>query len=374
MNKTSTELKKMNLSQVFREIYASGSASKNTLTMSLGLSIPTVTNALRELQGRNLIVREGSFLSTGGRPAFVHRFNENAKLGIGVEVLPDRVNAAAVNLYGKTVDSMSAELCFAADEDYYRRFGALVNSFAGNCSAKYGEVLGVGISLPAIINSESGEIVYSELLRTAEFNVRELTQFIGYSCECRHDAECGASAELRDRKLSADTLIIFLNNHICTAFVIGGKVHVSGNLSSGTIEHLVIHENGRECYCSKRGCVDAYCSAASLLKMSAMSTLEEFFAAVRSGDPKAAGVWDRYLDDLALAIDSARMVIPCDIIIDGYLLKFIQDQDIINLKSKVIGMTTFKQVGFSITRGECDANPVLTGAALPLLDRFLESI
>lgn len=374
MDITSSELKRQNISRVFHEIYEGRTVSKNTLTRNLNLSLPTVSGALEELIRQNLIIREGLFDSTGGRPAGIYRCNADSRIALGVEVLKDRTSIAALNLYGNVVDSDILEHQFSTDRRFYEKFGSFVNSFSDRCRRQFGEVLGAGISLPAIVDNESGRIVYSELLDTSDFTVEDLIRYINLPCFCRHDAESGAFAEIWHKNLSSDSLIIFLNNYLCNALVIDGKVHVSRNLSCGTVEHLVIHENGRKCYCSKHGCADAYCSALSLLERSGVDNIEDFFSAIEQREPKALAIWDEYLDDLALTIDNARMVIPCDIIISGLLLPFIKDQDIEALKSKIKEKSTFGQIDFSIRKGECDTDPVLTGSALSIISNYLGSI
>ena len=374
MNITSSELKRQNRSSIFHEIYNGKAVSKNDLSRNLNLSLPTVSGALDELIQQKLVVREGLFDSTGGRPAGVYKCNSNSRVALGVEILKNRTSIAALNLYGNVVDSEVLEQLFSIDDSYFEKLGSFVNSFADRCRTRFGEVLGVGLSLPAIVDNESGKIVYSELLNSSDFTTDDLTRYVKLPCICRHDAESGAFAEIWHKKLNSDSIIIFLNNYLCNALVIDGKVHVSRNLSCGTVEHLVIHENGKKCYCSKCGCADAYCSALSLLERSGADNIEAFFEAVWKEDAHALAIWDEYLDDLALTIDNARMVIPSDIIISGLLLPFIRDQDIETLKTKTRQKSTFGQIGFHIRKGECDTNPVLTGSALSIISDYLDSI
>ena len=374
MNITSSELKRQNRSNIFHEIYNSKAVSKNDLAKSLNLSMPTVSGALEELIRQNLVIREGRFDSTGGRPASIYRCNSNSRVALGVEILKDRTCIAALNLYGNVVASDTLEHQFSIDDSYFEELGSFVNSFADRCRTRFGEVLGAGISIPAIVDKESGRIVYSELLSTSDFTVDDLTSHVKLPCICRHDAESGAFAEIWHKKLNSDSIIIFLNNYLCNALVIDGKVHVSRNLSCGTVEHLVIHENGKKCYCSKCGCADAYCSALSLLEKSGADSVESFFEAVEKQEKQALAIWDEYLEDLALIIDNVRMVIPCDIIISGLLLPFIRDQDIETLKTKARRKSTFGQIDFNIRKGECDTDPVLTGSALSIISDFLGSV
>ena len=54
------------------------------------------------------------------------------------------------------------------------------------------------------------------------------------------------------------------------------SMHLGNNWRSGEFGHMVIHPEGRKCYCGKKGCVDAYCSALRLADMED-GILEKFF-------------------------------------------------------------------------------------------------
>ena len=374
MSLSSTDLKRRNRSSIFHRIYTGRTVSKSDLAAELKLSIPTVTDGLKELQDRGLVMREGSFQSTGGRPADIYRLNENRYVAIGVEILQNSIRAAAVNLYGQIVDTAFSRTSFSTDSSYYRKFGTFVNSFARRCREKKGEPLGVGISIPAIVDYEKRSVPHSMLLECGAFGTDDLTRHVELPCICMHDAESGAYAEIWYSRPEDDSLIIFLNNYLCNALIIGGKVLVSRTQSSGTVEHMVIHENGRPCYCGKRGCSDAYCSAKSLLDRSGFDSIGSFFEARDRGDDKALTNWEAYLDDLALTIDNARMVIPCTIILSGLLRPYITDEDIGKLKTRIREITVFKQTECRISRGGCDADAVLTGSALSIVSDFINTL
>ena len=374
MSLSSTDLKRRNRSSIFHHIYSCRTISKSDLAADLRLSLPTVTDGLQELQKQGLVVREGNFRSTGGRPADIYRLNGNRHVAIGVEILQNSVRAAAVNLYGEVVDSSFRKSDFSTDRSFYRKLGTFVNSFARQCREKYGEPLGVGISVPAIVDYERRCVPHSMLLECGQFSTDDLTSYIELPCACMHDAESGAYAETWYSRPGEDSLILFLNTYLCNAMIIGGKVLVSRTQSSGTVEHMVIHEKGRTCYCGKHGCSDAYCSARSLLERSGYADLESFFDARDRKDAGAQKTWDSYLDDLALTIDNARMVIPCNIILSGLLRPFITDEDIGKLKEKIRKITVFKQTECTISRGGCDADAVLTGSALSIISDFINSI
>ena len=53
------------------------------------------------------------------------------------------------------------------------------------------------------------------------------------------------------------------------------------------------------CYCGKKGCLDAYCSAKRLAD-SKGGKLEEFFCALKTEEAEGEALWEDYTEKLAL--------------------------------------------------------------------------
>ena len=65
---TASDLRLLNLRRVLEAVYQSKGISKQGLARQLSLSLPTVTQNLKELEALELVTRQGHFDSTGGRP------------------------------------------------------------------------------------------------------------------------------------------------------------------------------------------------------------------------------------------------------------------------------------------------------------------
>ncbi len=90
MNKiTNNEIKRTNRNNVFTAVYHARQTSKQQLAKTLQLSMPTITQNLKELEALNLIRKDGFYESSasGGRKAQIIRCNETARISVGVEVL-----------------------------------------------------------------------------------------------------------------------------------------------------------------------------------------------------------------------------------------------------------------------------------------------
>ena len=81
---------------------------------------------------------------------------------------------------------------------------------------------------------------------------------------------------------------------------------------------MVIHPEGKRCYCGKIGCLDAYCSALRLADQTD-GDLERFFREMEAGNQDLKKIWNEYLKDLAIAVDNLRMCFDCEIVLGGYV-------------------------------------------------------
>lgn len=87
---------------------------------------------------------------------------------------------------------------------------------------------------------------------------------------------------------------------------------------------MTLYPGGRECYCGKRGCLDAYCSAQRLSSLTE-GKLDRFFEKLRQGDKECAQAWAGYQADLVTAANSLHMAFDCDVILGGYVGGYLED-------------------------------------------------
>ena len=119
--------------------------------------------------------------------------------------------------------------------------------------------------------------------------------------------------------------MVTLGTGVGGGIVIDGKVYSGFNHAGGELGHMVIHQNGRQCSCGRRGCFEAYSSATALSAMtkekilackengissimvdeyavSGKATARTAFSAMKQGDAPAKEVVDTYIAYLATGI------------------------------------------------------------------------
>lgn len=358
---------------IFGLIYRTKGISKQEIARSLDMSLPTVSKRLQELELNNIIVKSiPSSMHKIGRPNAIYQCNELAAVSIAVKLLPDFFEIAVIDLYYQINKIKKCKISFKDNEEYYSALCAEINAFIEESGFGKVQILGVDFAIPGILSEDNKSVLFSEVLKTRNLNLKSIESKIDFPCSFMHDAEAASIGESIIADKTDSALYLFLNSYIGSSLILDGRLIKTKYLSSGTMEHIIIHENGEQCYCGKKGCVDSYCSVNSLLKFSGYDDVETFFIDLRSGVDAARRCWEEYLTNLSLAIDNMRMVIGCDVVIAGILRKYITEEDIDFIRNKVQRITAFKNAPFNLIRGVCD-KPSLRGAAYSRIMEFLNT-
>lgn len=370
---TSSDLRTTNRRRVLNAIYQKKEISKQGLARDLDMSLPTVTQNLREWESLGLIERKGLYESTGGRKAHIYRFVATAHIAIGVVLLKELYRIVAVDLYGKVLQSDEIVQPFARSPEFFYELGKNVNDFIGKLVLAPSCILGVCIAVQGLVSPDGNTVIYGEILNCTGLTLEEVKINIPYPCTLIHDTEASAVAELWAQKDLKDAVLLSLTRNFGGALITNGVVHHGLELSSGIIEHMRLYPHGRLCYCGKQGCIEAYCSAYAL-QYDAGEPLEQFFEAIRRGDENRLKIWQTYLKNLAIVINNIRMIMGNECIIGGYLLRFMNNEDFLQLKEYVEQECPFHFSDIHIRRSVYLDDAAAPGAAISLVKKFWDNM
>lgn len=366
---TPTEQKHINYKNIYSYIYQKRNTSKQAMAVDLGLSLPTITQNLKELEECGLVTKDGLFESNGGRKAYIFRSVSTAKISIGVEVLKEIVNIVAVNLYGEILDTETLDVTYENSRLYYCMLGNWVNNFIARLPFESDKILGVGIAVQGLTSIDGTSIIYGKIMKNAGVTLENFAQYIQYPCILMHDAEAAAFAELWFHKELDDAIYIGLNRNVGGAVIVDGRIHRGLAGRSGAIEHMRVVSDGRPCHCGRKGCMEAYCSGDRLKTDSGM-TIDAFFEALHAGDARCREIWEDYLRCLAFSIDNIRCVLDSTIILGGLIAAHLTEDDFHHIRDFIPG----DWGELHLVSGSCGAHSTIVGAALYYIDLYLKSI
>ena len=367
------EIKGINRSLIFNMICENPSVSRRDIQKELDLSLPTIGQNITELLSLGLIKRSGTIGHTGGRRAETFSLNERARVAVGLDITRKNITTVLLDLTGSLIACNRVARMYEKTEEYFEYLGTCVEKILQENEVDEKDVLGVGIGIPALTDITATNVVYAGILDMSELTAADFERHIHFPVQIYNDANAACFAELHTLGGSEDMgFYIMLSNNVGGAVFMDNKVFIGENFRSGEVGHLIIHQNGKQCYCGQKGCLDSYCSA-TVLKEYANGSLADFFELLREKDEGAQKVWETYLEDLAIAVRNVRVLFDCPIIIGGTVGAMIEPY-MTQLKTILRRKNTFDTTTSYVRSCQYKIEAIAAGAALHFVSDFLSSI
>ena len=322
---TITERRRKTRNSIYSYLYhADAPKSKQEIATSLSLSLPTVHQNLSELMDAGLLRYAGTQQSTGGRRAMGITIQENARISVGISITERRLRFIAVDLrlqelaYKKTDVLVMHEI-----EDIGSLIASELEVFLDENQIDRSKLLGVGISVPGVVDMEREAIILAPTLRLKDSSTRKITEKLPYPSYVENDGSSGGFAEWFSRPQRGNMAYLSLENGVGGAVLVHGAPYDGNNRRSGEFGHMCVEPGGLPCNCGKHGCLEAYCSAARISSKLGI-TLEEFFEGVQAGNTAYQELLEDVLQHMAIGISNIRMTLDCDVVVGGFLSEYLE--------------------------------------------------
>lgn len=366
------DVKKINRIRTMRSIFDCDRISQPELAAKVGNSWPTVLQNVKELMEMGLVQEVGTFESTGGRKAKAFAPVRNARYAVGLEITQNHIGAVFADLSGELVRFERKKRPFERSDTYAAMLAELVQSLLAKEDCPPEKVLGVGISLPGILDRDEQTLVYSHALGLRNVPVEEFSRHIPFPCRFINDANAAGLAEFRGQQSPRSVVYLSLSHSVGGSIFTGGSLYGGEHLRAGEFGHMTLVPDGRPCYCGKRGCLDAYCSA-KVLSDRTDGNLALFFDGLRAGNPDLQAAWNEYLSYLAVAVNNLRMIFDCDVIVGGYVGGFLSEFGA-PLRELLAQHNTFEPDSGYLKCSRYKLESSALGAALVHIEAFIQSL
>ncbi len=258
---------------VLKAIRNGGPIARTDLQEQTGLSSATITQVTSELLGRGLIVERKDAAKKNGRPRIFLEIDPAGGIIIGASFSSRRrMTIAFVDLAGEVLFETQAasSLTPRTHEDLVSRTVQALEFAIVESGFKRDQIVRVGISLPALVDSVKGTFYYMSTFPLGPFPLAErIANHLRLPVSIENEMNCIARYEHwfgRAQHLETFTIIDL-------AYAIGAAQYRSGLPMSGShgitsqLGHVKLHPGpaGRPCYCGASGCANAYASIFGIL-------------------------------------------------------------------------------------------------------------
>mgnify|MGYP000116933227 FL=1 len=370
---TNTDVKKLNKNRIFRLIYNSDKISRQEIADRLGLSLPTVNQNLKMLMEDGLIEYVGNFTSTGGRRAQAITIINNARKAISVNIKADYINVDVVGLKGQIIYSMDVKAHFNKSSVYIEKLTDAVRHAADYVGADADDILGVGITVPGILDDEKQILISAPPLKAKNYDFTKLISAIDYPVVVMNDARAEAYADhWFNGKPQDEKIYIMLGEGVGGAYINASAIRNGVHNRGGEFGHMVIHPGGKQCLCGKKGCLEAYVSE-KVLSSELNTSLEDFFAQAEKGKPDYVDMLEEYIDNLALGINNIYTMMDCDIVLGGTVAPYIKRYED-RIRERLIEDYSFDTDADYLKISDGGGRKSGLGAALSFVARFIDGV
>ncbi len=373
LTETITDRRRQTRKSIYKYLFcAETSRSKQEIASDMSLSMPTVHQNLSELFEADLIRRDGTQQSTGGRRAMCLTIAENARFAVGVSITEDRLRFLAVNLRIQEIAYKSVRLTANEINAIGLHLSEELETFLNENGLNRTKLLGVGIAIPAVINVELDKIALAPTLHLKDIGLSEITKYINYQFYVSNDATSGGYAEWFTQPEQNRMAYLSLEGGVGGAVLLNGAPYIGDNRRSGEFGHMCREPNGLPCKCGKCGCLEAYCSA-SRISDDLGITIEEFFEGLELENPSYRALWHDLLRHMAIGINNIRMALDCDVVLGGFLTQYLEPY-LPEIRQIAAELNTFDNDADYIKLCRYPKRASTLGVALHFINEFIENI
>lgn len=357
---------------IYRFLFSKGQSSRQEISQSLNISLPTTTRSLNSLHDAGLIQNAGEFESTGGRKAVIYQCVPDARYAVGIDITRNHLSIVLVDLAMNVIDKIRLRIPFKESDEYFSILQKEYDSIISKNIQDHSKLLGTGISLPVIVGEDHKTVTYATVIPLSSTIYSFLGRYIHDPFLLFNDSNSAGLAESWRGHYTNSVIYLSLSSSVGGAHMTGRTIYCGDNNRGCEFGHMTIVPHGKRCYCGRYGCLDAYCTANALTNFTE-GNLNDFFVTLKSGNNKGfQDVFDTYMDYLALAVNSLRMCYDCDIILGGNVGAYMSDY-IDVFREKAIKLNPFEKNGNFIKVCHYRTEAAAVGAALYYINQFVQN-
>lgn len=268
--KASELIKKINNLTILNTVREKEPVSRADIAKITGLNPATVSSNVNELLKSGFVIETGSGESSGGRRPVMVQLNSRAFHVIGVDMGISKVKTAVMDFGGKISQKC---VIHYPEETNERVIMCIIKQSIHNVMEKsgtdIGSIMGVGVGVHGIVNSDEGISVYAPAFRWRNVDIKSiLKDEFDLPVFIDNDVRAMALGEMwfGAAKGVDDFVFINIGSGIGSGIMIGGEPYKGTSFGAGEIGHISIDDSGPKCNCGNYGCLEVMASGPAIAR------------------------------------------------------------------------------------------------------------
>jgi predicted NBD/HSP70 family sugar kinase len=242
-----------------------GPISRAEIARETALQRSTISLIVDELRIDGLI-EEVSGESTGGRPPSLLSLRTQDAVAIGVDLGTVKTVMASSDLAGRVLEQEE----FPTDHDVNSTLTSILQCAQRLVGHNNGTIEGIGISLPGVVDPETGNLYVPHFSWRDEPIAQRLTEATSLPVSIDNDANAAALAELwfgrPEIREVRDFILVLVEEGVGTGIVFDGQVYRGEGGTAGEFGHMTIGTGAPvACAVGSTECWEAFASERAAL-------------------------------------------------------------------------------------------------------------
>lgn len=303
-------LRDLNKNIVLNLIAQEKSISRSELARRSGLPAATITHIANEFIAAGLISEVTEGTPGNGRPPLLLQLNTEAGyvIGVVIDVKLQEQRAQLVVCDLSCIIIHSYEKVIGEDWAPYKVVESIADAIkqcAQEANVPLKRVLGVGIGLAGLIDSQRGICRYSPFFKWKNVELGPALEFLLHiPVRIDNDVNTLTVAE-RQFGVGRDMtnfLMVVVGRGVGLGVVVGGEIYRGTRGGAGELGHVKVDasEQAPLCHCGRRGCLEAFVSEYALVRAATGideesqtdALLQQLIARAETGDAAALKIFD----------------------------------------------------------------------------------
>ena len=319
-------LRTMNQGALLQRLRDHGPESRAQLARDTGLSKPTVSQALAELEQAGLVRSVGPAAPSRGRTAMLYEPDPSAGYVVGIDIGRSWIRVAAADLAGTIIARSDAPNRARSAGAVVREAAKQARKVVAQAGIGWQRVVHTVVGSPGVFDPETGRLWHAPNLPgwSKPGLPGELRDALTPSTAIYNDANLAAVGE-RDfgRGRNARNFVyVELGTGLGLGIVIDGELYAGARGAAGEVAYVPLPAEAGAPR-SGRGTLEEATSAAAVVTaakqagMRGQLTAKDVFEAARGGNPRALVAIDAEADRIALMLATISAVIDPEFIVLG---------------------------------------------------------
>lgn len=238
-----------NRQAVLDRVRTAGTIGRAEIARALSLTTQTVSNIIAELQSDGLLLEKGRLSAGRGLPAIQYALNPEGGFALGIEVRPDAIFTALLDMEGTARTTQRIALTQASPGAVLGHVKALYGDMLAAFPAAQGRMLGAGVVMPGPFGVTGIAGLGSDLIGWQEVDATGLfSDALGLPVMLSNDANAAAIAE-RINGVAQDIssfVYLYFGAGLGLGHIHQGQLVSGAHGNAGEIGHVPVGAQGRK--------------------------------------------------------------------------------------------------------------------------------